>query len=74
MLGVAPVEDQLATINREGAVPRLPSRLRENALAAYAGGLIDIDRLAIALRRDRATVERLVTELGLAPAEPEPDW
>ena len=74
MLGVAPVEDQLATINREGAVPRLPSRLRENALAAYAGGLIDIDRLALALRRDRATVERLVTELGLAPAEPEPDW
>jgi len=71
---VAPVEDQLATINRERALPRLPARLRENALAAYAGGLIDIDRLALALRRDRTTVERLVTELGIVPEEPEPDW
>ncbi len=74
ILGVAPVEDQLATINRERALPRLPARLRENALAAYAGGLIDIDRLALALRRDRTTVERLVTELGIVPEEPEPDW
>ncbi len=45
-----------------------------SAPAAYAGGLIDIDRLALALRRDRATVEGLVAELGLVPAEPEPDW
>lgn len=73
-LGLVPVEDQLAQIQRQDALPRLPVRLRDNALAAYAGGLIDLDRLALALRRDRATVERLVAELGLAPAAPEPDW
>ena len=71
---LAPAEDQLARIQRENAVPRLPAKLRDNALAAYAAGLIDLDRLALALRRDRSTVERLVTELGLAPQEPEPDW
>jgi Zn-dependent peptidase ImmA (M78 family) len=73
-LGLQPVADGLAQVQREDALPRLPARLRDNALAAYAAGLIDIDRLALALRRDRATVERLVAELGLAPAEPEPDW
>lgn len=73
-LGLTPVEDQLAQVQRDGALPRLPARLRDNALAAYAAGLIDIDRLALALRRDRATVERLVAELGFVPAEPEPDW
>ena len=74
MIGLAPVEDQLAQVQRAGGLPRLPARLRDNALAAYAGGLIDIDRLALALRRDRATVERLVAELGLVPVAPEPDW
>lgn len=74
VLGVEAVEDQLATINREATLPRLPARLRDNALAAYAAGLIGIDRLALAMRRDRATIELLVAELGLAPAEPEPDW
>ena len=73
-LGLSVVEDQLAQIQRAGGLPRLPARLRDNALAAYAGGLIDIDRLAQALRRDRATVERLVRELGIVPEEPEPDW
>jgi hypothetical protein len=61
-------------VQRAGGLPRLPARLRDNALAAYAGGLIDIDRLALALHRDRATVEHLVAELGLVPAAAEPDW
>jgi len=73
-LNLTPVEDQLARLHRENAMPRLPAKLRDNALAAYAAGLIDLDRLALALRRDRASVERLVTELGLTPREPEPDW
>ncbi|MDX6690514.1 MAG: hypothetical protein QOG15_1971 [Solirubrobacteraceae bacterium] len=73
-LDLNPVEDQLARIKRENAVPRLPAKLRDNALGAYAAGLIDLDRLALALRRDRDTVERLVTQLGLTPQEPEPDW
>lgn len=73
-LDLTPVEDQLARLQRENAMPRLPAKLRDNALAAYAAGLIDLDRLALALRRDRETVERLVTQLGLTPQEPEPDW
>lgn len=73
-LDLSPVEDQLARLQRENAMPRLPAKLRDNALAAYAAGLIDLDRLALALRRDRETVERLVTQLGLTPQEPEPDW
>src|SRR5262249_4969140 len=73
-LDLTPVEDQLARLQREKAMPRLPAKLRDNALAAYAAGLIDLDRLAVALRRDRATVEQLVTQLGLKPQEPEPDW
>jgi Zn-dependent peptidase ImmA (M78 family) len=73
-LDLAPVEDQLARLQREKAMPRLPAKLRDNALAAYAAGLIDLDRLALALRRDRATVEGLVRQLGLTPQEPEPDW
>ena len=67
-LDLDPVEDQLARLQREQAMPRLPAKLRDNALAAYAAGLIDLDRLALALRRDRATVERLVTQLGLDAA------
>lgn len=73
-LNLTPVEDQLARLEREQAIPRLPAKLRNNALAAYAAGLIDLDRLALALRRDRETVERLVTQLNLQPQEPEPDW
>ena len=73
-LNLAPVKDQLARLEREQAIPRLPAKLRDNALASYAAGLIDIDRLALALRRDRETVERLVKELNLTRQEPEPDW
>lgn len=72
-LGVGPRDDELERVAREGK-PRLPSRLRDNALGAYAAGLIDLDRLAQALRRPRPEVEALVRELGLAPPEPEPDW
>ncbi len=73
-LNLSPVEDQLSRLQREEAMPRLPAKLRDNALAAYAAGLIDVDRLALALRRDRETVEGLVRDLGIRPREPEPDW
>lgn len=73
-LDLAPVEDQLARLQREQAIPRLPAKLRENALKAYEAGLIDLDRLALALRRDRHDVERFVEQLGITPLEPEPDW
>lgn len=73
-LVVSSVEDQLAQIQRENALPRLPARLRDNALAAYAAGLIDLDRLAQIVGRDRDTVERAMSAMGIAPAEAEPDW
>lgn len=73
-LGISPVEDALAQIQRNGELPRLPATLRDNALVAYAAGLIDLDRLAHVLRRDRSTVEQVVARLGLQPSEPEPDW
>jgi len=73
-LGLEAVEDTLARISREGELPRVPAAMRDNALAAYAAGLIDLDRLAGALRQDRASAERLVDELGLVPVAAEPDW
>lgn len=73
-LGAPSVEDQLTRIQRENALPRLPALLRDNALGAYAAGLIDLDRLAQILGRDRDTVERAMSAMGIAPAEAEPDW
>jgi Zn-dependent peptidase ImmA (M78 family) len=73
-LGVPSVEDQLAQIQRENALPRLPALLRDNALAAYAAGLIDLDRFAQIVGRDRDTVERAMSAMGIVPAEAEPDW
>ena len=66
-------EDSLGRINREGTLPRVPSGMRDNALAAYAAGMIDLDRLSGALRQDREATAALVESLGLQPAE-EPDW
>ena len=73
-LGLEPVEDSLARLHRENAYPHVPARLRDNALTAYATGLIDLDRLAGALRSSRGKVEQLVQALGIEPAEPGPDW
>jgi Zn-dependent peptidase ImmA (M78 family) len=66
-------EDSLGRIARERAVPRVPSAMRDNALAAYGAGLIDLDRLAGALRQDREATAELVGNLGLL-AEEDPDW
>jgi Zn-dependent peptidase ImmA (M78 family) len=73
-LDLEAVDDSLARISREGGLPRVPTAMRDNALTAYAAGLIDLDRLAGALRQDRASAERLVGELGLVPVAAEPDW
>lgn len=73
-LALEAVEDTLAGINRENQIPRMPLAMRDNALSAYAAGLIDLDRLAGALRQERAVTEQLVGDLGLVPAAPEPDW
>lgn len=73
-LGLEPVEDSLARLHRENAYPHVPARLRDNALTAYAAGLIDLERLAGALRMSRKKTDELVAALGIEPAEPEPDW
>ena len=73
-LGLEPVEDSLARLHRDNAYPHVPVRLRDNAIAAYASGLIDLDRLASALRASRKKAEELVALLGIEPAEPELDW
>jgi Zn-dependent peptidase ImmA (M78 family) len=73
-LGLDSVEDSLALISRLDDLPRIPAAMRDNALAAYGAGLIDIDRLAGALRQDRAATEKLVDDLGLVPVPAEPDW
>jgi Zn-dependent peptidase ImmA (M78 family) len=67
-------EDSLAKIDRDGHLPRVPRQLRDNALTAYGAGLIDLERLAGALRKDLAETEQLVEQLGIAPPAAEPDW
>jgi hypothetical protein len=67
-------EDALAKIKRDKQVPRVPGRLRDNALTAYAAGLIDLGRLAGALRKSEGQAQQLVQQLGIEPSTPEPDW
>jgi Zn-dependent peptidase ImmA (M78 family) len=74
VLELESVEDNLARISRNEELPRVPAAMRDNALTAYAAGLIDLDRLAGALRQDRSSTERMVNDLGLVPVAAEPDW
>jgi len=67
-------DDALAKIAARNDMPRLPVRMRKNALAAYAAGVIDIDRLATIMRRDVGTVRDLVESVGIVPAAETPDW
>jgi Zn-dependent peptidase ImmA (M78 family) len=59
-----------------GALPRLPSRLRANALTGFETGAIDVDRLAGLLRQDPQEIERDLAEHGVtqAAADEDPDW
>jgi Zn-dependent peptidase ImmA (M78 family) len=72
--GLESVEDSLARLHRENGYPHVPARLRDNALTAYATGLIDLDRLADALRMSRKKAEEFVSLLGIEQVELEPDW
>jgi len=67
-------DDALAKIAARKDMPRLPVRMRKNALTAYAAGVIDIDRLATIMRRDVGTVRDLVESVGIVPAAETPDW
>lgn len=67
-------DDALAKIAAGDEMPRLPARMRKNALAAYAAGIIDIERLATIMRRDVETARELVESVGIVPAAETPDW
>lgn len=67
-------DDALAKIAANDGMPRLPVRMRKNALAAYAAGVIDIERLATVMRRDVGHVRELVESVGIVPAAETPDW
>jgi len=73
-LGLHELQDTIA--DAQDALPRLPSRLRSNALTGYETGLLDLDRLAHLLRQDPANTERDLVEHGVsAPATDEDaDW
>ena len=73
-LGLEPVEDSLARLHRENAYPYVPARLRDNVLMAYHFGLIDLDRLAGALRQSRSAAEQLVDQVAPFQVTAEPDW
>ena len=67
-------DDALSKISARNELPRLPARMRKNALAAYAAGIIDIERLAMIMRRDPDTARELVERVGIVPAAETPDW
>lgn len=58
-----------------GDLPRLPGRLRENAIGAYQAGLLNLDRLARLLRRDATRTARHLDERGIEQViDEERDW
>lgn len=72
-LEIGDFRDELLEIKTSGTLPRLPEAMRRNAVGAYRDGLIDVDRLAELLRRDREAVLELVSDQQ--PAEfGESDW
>jgi Zn-dependent peptidase ImmA (M78 family) len=73
-LDLEPFDDELARIFRNQSLPRVPAVLRDDALAAYAAGLISPDRLAAALRITPAAAAQLTSEMGLEPVSPDPEW
>jgi Zn-dependent peptidase ImmA (M78 family) len=66
LLGLGDHRDALAVAAEH--LPRLPATERTNALTAYAGGEIDLARLAALLGQRPAELARAVDGLGFAPA------
>jgi Zn-dependent peptidase ImmA (M78 family) len=60
----------------QSALPRIPTRLRANALTGYATGILDVDRLARLLRQEPESTARELAEHGVTQAglDEEPDW
>ena len=58
--------DQIAEVKRTGELPRLPKLMYEYGMRGLSRGLVDPDRLADALGRERGWVDQQIEELGLA--------
>lgn len=71
-LGLQDTYDRLAQAQKD--LPRLPSMMQEYGFRALEQGFVEVERLADALGRDRAWVEKQMAELSIAPPEDEPDF
>jgi Zn-dependent peptidase ImmA (M78 family) len=69
--GLTELRDTISQAN----LPRVPGRLRENALTAYQAGLLTVDRLARMLQRDPQNTAAYLDEYGIKPTlDRERDW
>lgn len=74
-LGLTELQDDIAKASTR--LPRLPSRLHENAVRGYQRGLLDVERLARILRQNESVTVRELEEHGITPLEAEdeePDY
>jgi Zn-dependent peptidase ImmA (M78 family) len=73
-LALTELQDTIA--EAQGKLPRLPARLRTGAIAAYEGGMLDVERLAGLLRKRPDEVQADLDAVGIRPAvaTDEPDY
>jgi Zn-dependent peptidase ImmA (M78 family) len=71
-LGLQDTFDRLAQAQRD--LPRFPSIMQEYGFKALEQGFVKVERLADALGRDTAWVEKQMAELSIGPPEDEPDF
>jgi Zn-dependent peptidase ImmA (M78 family) len=71
-LGLDDTVDRLA--QSQADLPRLPSIMQEYGFRALEQGFVEVERLADALGRDPAWVEKQMAELSIALPEDEPDF
>jgi hypothetical protein len=71
-LGLEDTFDRLAQAQAD--LPRLPSIMQEYGFRALEQGFVEVERLADALGRDTAWVEKQMAELSIAQPHDEPDF
>ena len=71
-LGLEDTFDRLAQAQED--LPRLPSIMQEYGFRALEQGFVEVERLADALGRNTAWVEKQMVELSITPPEDEPDF
>jgi Zn-dependent peptidase ImmA (M78 family) len=65
--------DEISMVHDSGR-PRLPRQMWENAVTGYEKGLLTAERIAEALQRNANDVLAELDELGVRPADDEPDY